>query len=86
MCYCRPEIRTTCCGGPDCHPKPKEPCNSCKNGFDGKNGNGYQPCGCRPATVEDSPSNERVNIFEIDAVRLSVLSVFAVAAIICISV
>ena len=22
-------------------------CNSCKNGYDGKNGNGYQPCGCK---------------------------------------
>lgn len=23
-----------------------ELCNSCKNGYDGTNGNGYQPCGC----------------------------------------
>lgn len=25
--------------------KPK--CNSCKHGFDGSNGNGYQPCNCK---------------------------------------
>jgi len=25
----------------------KEECRSCKNGFNGKNGNGYQPCGCK---------------------------------------
>lgn len=23
-----------------------EKCDSCTNGFDGANGNGYQPCGC----------------------------------------
>lgn len=30
-------------------------CNSCKEGFDGSKGNGYQPCSCklkRPPTVE----------------------------------
>lgn len=31
MCYCKPEIRTPCCGGINCHPKPKELCNSCKD-------------------------------------------------------
>lgn len=24
----------------------KETCSSCANGYNGKNGNGYQPCGC----------------------------------------
>ncbi len=23
-------------------------CNSCEKGYNGRNGNGYQPCGCRP--------------------------------------
>lgn len=23
-------------------------CSSCKNGFNGRNGNGYQPCSCKP--------------------------------------
>lgn len=26
--------------------KKDERCNSCKHGFDGTNGNGYQPCSC----------------------------------------
>lgn len=27
--------------------KVMEKCNSCENGFDRTNGNGYQPCGCK---------------------------------------
>lgn len=27
------------------HLKHNRPCSSCKKGFNGKNGNGYQPCG-----------------------------------------
>jgi hypothetical protein len=27
--------------------KPDERCQSCRNGYDGRNGNGYQPCSCK---------------------------------------
>lgn len=32
------------------HSKQKPPqlkCNSCMRGYNGRNGNGYQPCGCK---------------------------------------
>ena len=44
------DMKSTCmeCGGADAYKKSKlrTKCNSCINGFDGKNGNGYQPCSC----------------------------------------
>jgi len=27
--------------------KKDEKCSSCKHGYDGTHGNGYQPCGCK---------------------------------------
>lgn len=41
-------------------------CNSCQKGFNGKNGNGYQPCGCdteedffdTPAAWDDFNTND----------------------------
>jgi len=32
-----------------------EKCNSCTNGFDGTNGNGYQPCGCNDGKPSNPP-------------------------------
>ena len=34
---------------PKVKPEKKEKCESCRNGFDGTIGNGYQPCGCSKA-------------------------------------
>ncbi|MHA3051145.1 hypothetical protein [Acinetobacter sp. ANC 4640] len=36
-------------------------CNSCKNRFNGQNGSGYQPCGCK--NVRSSHVNLRFKIF-----------------------
>lgn len=38
-------------------------CNSCKNGYNGTNGNGYQPCDCKnkqdlPIGVESKKSSD----------------------------
>lgn len=30
-------------------------CPACRNGYDGTNGNGYQPCSCRPAPPPPPP-------------------------------
>lgn len=30
-------------------------CNSCTIGYDGRNGNGYQPCNCRPKPPPGPP-------------------------------
>lgn len=30
-------------------------CNSCTKGYNGRNGNGYQPCGCGKTTPTGSP-------------------------------
>lgn len=52
MCQCTPSIRTPFCGKGSCQwPDKKtqgstEKCESCKNGYNGENGNGYQPCSC----------------------------------------
>ena len=32
-------------------------CESCKKGFNGRNGNGYQPCGCKPPKPSEQPVN-----------------------------
>jgi len=41
------------------HKEDSEKCNSCENGFNGKNGNGYQPCGCDNIKVSTPPSIDR---------------------------
>ncbi len=33
--------------------KNKTKCNSCRNGYDGTNGNGYQPCGCKVTAYQE---------------------------------
>lgn len=41
-------------------------CYSCKNGFNGKNGNGYSPCGCvkeTKAVFARPPTNQEENNF-----------------------
>ena len=38
-------------------PAPKQKCSSCINGYDGTNGNGYQPCGCNINKQPNKPPN-----------------------------
>ena len=44
------DMKSTCmqCGGIDAYKasKLRGKCSSCINGYNGTNGNGYQPCGC----------------------------------------
>ncbi len=50
-------------------------CDSCKKGFNGMNGMGYQPCSCPPPTTENIPS-EPQNPFAIDIIRGIAIAVF----------
>lgn len=36
-----------------------EKCQSCQNGYDGRNGNGYQPCGCVKPNAQAQPTTCR---------------------------
>jgi hypothetical protein len=35
----------------------KNKCESCKKGYNGRNGNGYQPCGCKPIGEGTPPTD-----------------------------
>jgi hypothetical protein len=53
-------------------------CESCEKGFNGRNGNGYQPCGCKPTKPSEQPVNPMITEegFGLDAKEVLLMFIF----------
>lgn len=59
-------------------------CNSCKNGFNGKNGNGYQPYACKPRKPSDMPISKKHSNCDLNIYK-TLLFLIVVGLLLCVS-